>query len=413
LAPGLSGEVVLLELDLRPVVFPSTVMSNTVPRQPSPVDAARSDAPSAHRADRPLPDFQPHSPIEREIERSERASAALAATRALARAAFTDSQLAADDAAADADGDIDTSGWIRTEYAALDHPLASRGLQDDPATASRASAASGRNLAGGTFNPGIASQQGRTFPGAPIGNAQIRTRTGAHARFLQESRHAPRGDRLAGAGARIEPSLAAGAAHYDKPALIPMLATRAAAPVARRPMSAPVRAPAGESFKFALAAGFGAAVVLMGGGLAWNAGLLSHASPGNASLVTAQLATQAESARVLAAAQQEIALAPPAAGAAPLRSNEEVDAALAAAARAAAVPVASVHAAGPSRMVRLLPSVAAALARARAAPEHAPVRGKDGVASAIANAQARADDFLAPGSAASATAPTSELKHEQ
>ena len=106
-------------------------MSNTVPKQPSPGEAARSDAPSAHPTARPVPDFEPHSPIEREIERSERASAALAATRALARAAFTDSQLAADDAAAD--GDVDASGWARTEYAALGHSVAARPQGDVPA----------------------------------------------------------------------------------------------------------------------------------------------------------------------------------------------------------------------------------------------------------------------------------------
>ena len=77
-------------------------MSNSVPQQQFRADAARSDAASARRADTPLPDFQASSPIELEIARSERASAALAATRALARAAFTDSQLAAEEAAIDA-----------------------------------------------------------------------------------------------------------------------------------------------------------------------------------------------------------------------------------------------------------------------------------------------------------------------
>src|SRR6202012_3690843 len=66
-------------------LFPEQVMSHSVPRQHSAPDAARSAPPS------------PYSPIDREIERSERASAALAATRALARASFTDSQLAAED----------------------------------------------------------------------------------------------------------------------------------------------------------------------------------------------------------------------------------------------------------------------------------------------------------------------------
>ncbi len=388
-------------------------MSNTVPQQQS-----RADAASAPHADTPLPDFQASSPIELEIARSERASAALAATRALTRAAFTDSQLAAEEAAeeAAADADIDTSGWIRTEYAALDHAVAAHAPQDDPASAARAAAASGRNLVAGTFNPGITSQHGRTFAGASIANSPIRTRTGNHARFLQESRLTPRGANVAGPATKIEQSPAAGAAHYGKPAVIPMLATPTAAPAARRPAAAPRRAPAGESFKFVLAAGLGAAIVLMGGGVAWKAGWLSHTSPTNASLITARVAAQAEAARLLAASAQEIAIAPPAAGVATTRSNEEVDAALAAAARAAAVPVASVHAAGPSRVARSLPPVAAPVAapvRASTAPAHPPVHNKDSVAAAIANAQARADNFLSTGSGAGTTGPASELKHEQ
>jgi len=384
-------------------------MSNSVPQQQSRADAARSDAASAPHADTPLPDFQASSPIELEIARSERASAALAATRALTRAAFTDSQLAAEEAAVDAD--IDTSGWVRTEYAALDHAIGARAPQDDPASAARAMAASGRNLVAGTFNPGITSQHGRAFPGASIANSPIRTRTGNHARFLQESRLTPRAASAGSPAAKIEQSLAAGAAHYGKPAVIPMLATPMAAPAARRPAPAPRRAPAGDSFKFALAAGLGAAIVLMGGGVAWKAGWLSHTSPTNASLITAQVAAQAEAARLLAASAQEIAIAPPAAGMATTRSDEEVDAALAAAARAAAMPVASVHAAGPSRVARSLPPVVAP-AGASIAPAHPSVHGKDSVAAAIANAQARADNFLSTGSGAGITASTPELEHE-
>jgi hypothetical protein len=389
-------------------------MRNTVPQQPSRADAARSDAASAPHADTPLPDFQASSPIELEIARSERASAALAATRALTRAAFTDSQLAAEEASGDAD--VDTSGWVRTEYAALDHAVAARAPQDDPVSAARAAAACGRNLVAGTFNPGITSQHGRTFAGASIANSQIRTHTGNHARFLQESRLTPRGASVASPAAKIEQSPAAGAAHYGKPALIPMLATPMAAPAARRPAPAPQRAQGGESFKFVLAAGLGAAVVLMGGGLAWRAGWLSHTSSTNASLITAQVAAQADAARLLAASPQEIAVAPPAAGVATTRSNEEVDAALAAAARAAAMPVASVHAAGPSRVARPLPPVAAPVAApvwASTAPARPPVHNKDSVAAAIANAQARADNFLSTGSGAGTAGSTSELKHGQ
>src|SRR5579862_7880508 len=136
-------------------------MSHSVPQQQSGVDAARGDVPSAPSADRSLPDFPqhvsrpapgPHTPIEREIERSERASAALAATRALARASFTDSQLAAE--GLDEDGDIDTSGWVRTEYAALDHSV--RAPQDDVPYDGAP-----RNLVGGAFHPGMAFQSVR------------------------------------------------------------------------------------------------------------------------------------------------------------------------------------------------------------------------------------------------------------
>ncbi len=385
-------------------------MSHPVPPQPSRVDAARSEAASTPPVVRPLPEFLPHvpppgphSPIEREIERSERASAALAATRALARAAFTDSQLAADDAAGE--NDIDTSGWIRTEYAALDHPV--RHPQDDAAQD-----AATRNLVGGSFNPGIASLQGRTYPGASPGHAPIRTRTGAQARFLHESRQTPRPERGAGATLHMQ---AASPAHYDKASVMPMLAPATAS--ARRPPAAAsrARARAGEPIRFLLAAGLGAAVVLIGGGVAWKAGWLSRNNASNASLITAEVAAQAEAARVLSAEPKEIAIAP-AAGVAPARTSEEVDAALAAAARAAAVPVASVHAAGPSRVARPLPPVTAPVAVAPvavpAAPQRAPVKAKDSVADAIAHAQARADHFLGSGAAVAAPASATDAKQQ-
>ena len=380
-------------------------MSHPVPPQPSHADAARSDAASLPPADRPLPEFLPHvpppgphSPIEREIERSERASAALAATRALARAAFTDSQLAADDAAGE--GDIDASGWIRTEYAALDHPV--RGPGDDATQG-----ASTRNLVGGSFNPGIASMQGRVFPSASLGSAPIKTRTGAEARFLHESRQRPRPERGAGAGAATSHAL------YDKPAVMPMLAPAPATVRAKARAIAPARASAGEPFKFLLAAGLGAVVVLMFGGVAWKAGWLSRNNATNASVVTSRVAAQAEAARMLSEAPKEIAIAP-AAGATPTRTDEEVDAALAAAARAAAVPVASVHAAGPLPPVTAPVAVArvAVPAAAPTAPQRAPVKGKESVADAIAHAQARADSFLGSGGAAAAPAATTDVKHE-
>ena len=99
----------------------------------------------------------------------------------------------------------------------------------------------------------------------------------------------------------------------------------------------------------------------------------------------------------MSAAQQQIALVPPAAGTPPGRSDQEVDAALAAAARAAAVPVASVHA------VRA-PAIPVAAVKANAASHAA--AGKDGVAAAIADAQARSDRFLVTGD----TAPAPEAK---
>ena len=376
-------------------------MSHSDPRQPSIADAARSDAPSTPPADSPLPQFLPHVPppgphagIEREIERSERASAALAATRALARAAFTDSQLAEDDAAGE--GDIDTSGWIRTEYAALDHPV--RDPHDDAAHG-----APTRNLVGGSFNPGIASMQGRAFPGGSLGQAPIKTRTGAEARFLHESRQRPR------------PERGAGATSYDKPAVMPMLA-----PASAKAPAAPARARAstGEPFKFVLAAGMGAAVVLMLGGVAWKAGLLSRNTASNAELVTARVAAQAEAARVQSTSPQEIVVAP-AAGPAPARTNAEVDAALAAAARAAAVPVASVQAAGPAPVARAVaadtPVAQAPAPRSAAAPVAVPAQrlsadSAASVAQAIARAQARADSFLATGSGAVAPAAAGDVK---
>ena len=404
-------------------------MSHPDPQQPSVADAARGDVASAP-ADRPLPGFpqhglSPHSPIEREIERSERASAALAATRALARASFTDSQLAADDAAAAAsDDDIDTSGWIRTEYAALDHTV--RSADDE------AQAAAPRNLVGGTFNPGIASQHGRAFPGASVGTAAIKTRTGAQARFLQEARQAPRGERAPGAAASGAPARAVGAAGYDRPAVVPMLAP-AMAPVRARaatPAHARRHAASGEAFKFVLAAGLGAVVVLIGGGVAWKAGLLTRNSATNAAVITPQVAAQAEAARVLSATPQEIPITPaagpvPAVDPAPVRSSEEVDAALAAAARAAAVPVASVHAAGPAHAVHpTTPSVApmavapapvptTAPAMAPTATPRAAPKAKESVADSIARAQARADSFLATGAAAPAPAASPEVKNER
>ena len=378
-------------------------MSPPVPRQQSHPDAARSES-SSELPDDALPsDFPPHdprslhSPIEREIERSERASAALAATRALARAAFTDSQLAAEDAAAEHDDD--PSGWVRTEYVALDHSV--RDAQDTPPETPA------RNLVGGSFNPGIATQHGRTYPGVSISHAPIVTRGGAQATFRQESRKVPRGERAPDHAHRDQPS-GAGAAHYDKAAVMPMLAPAVASRAARTnaPRAERGRASAANPMTLLLAAGFGAAIALVGGGVAWRAGLLGRHAAVEAAAPAPQVAAQAEAARVLSPAQAEIAIAP-AAGINPPRSDAEVNAALAAAARAAAVPADSVRAAGPARAAEPAVEVVAVSRPAPAAPSaaRAAAHGKDGVADAIAHAQARADKFLESGSAPAQPAP--------
>lgn len=413
-------------------------MSHSVPQRPILTEAARGDAPSTPHADRPLPEFpqhaQPaaHSPIEREIERSERASAALAAARAVARASSNDSQLE-DSQLEGADGDIDTAGWVRTEYAALDQSV--RTPQEEVPHAGTP-----RNLVGGSFNPGIANQAARPFAATPIGQSPIKTRGGAQARFMHEARQAPRAERP-GAPATSRLDLSAGGAHYDKPAVVPMLVN----PIAVAGVRAGGAAPAGarlprraaapsEALKFAVAAGVGAIAVLLGGGLAWKAGWLSHSRPDDPALITARVAAQAEAARVLSTAQPEIAVAPAAGPAAtttptttdsttPHRSDEEINAALAAAARAAAVPVASVHAAGPARPVApepvpvsvstTLPPTPVVPSANAAAPQRAAVPSKESVAAAIAKAQARADSFLAAGTPATpgeASAAAHEVK---
>jgi hypothetical protein len=372
-------------------------MSQSVPRQPSASEVARGDVPSVPPADRPHPPAPrpaPNSLIEREIERSERASAALAASRVLARAAFTDSELAAEAATgAEDEGD----GWVRTEYASLDHAV--RAPQEDVPHDGMP-----RHLVGGSFDPGIQSPNGRAFHAAPIGHSPIRTRTGAEARFMQESRQTPRTDRLSVGGVKPEQTLTLGAARDDRPADVRAPAAPSAvrhAPAAAAAVRARSPAAPGRPFGFALAAGMGAVVALIGGGVAWKAGWLVRPDSAELAVVATRVVAQTAAARAVAEAPQEMTLAPPAAGIPARRSSAEVDAALAAAARAAAVPVASVHAAGPSRALvpasAVAPSTPVALRTAAAA---APVRSKDNVASAVANAQARSDRFLAPAGAA-------------
>ena len=367
-------------------------MTQPVSRPPSAPEAAPG-------AEEPTTEFVAHdagsqqappSSIEQEIARSERASAALAATRALARAAFTDSQLAADDAAAAAGEDaaqdaIDTE-WVRTEYVAFEHTLPpdDEARRDGPP----------RHPVGGSFNPGIASQRGRSYPGASMADASLKTRSGAQGQFHHEARHAPRAE---------APPVATG--HPARPVVTP---AQGAAP--SRPHAAP-RAPRRDGLRFLLAAGLGGVVVLAGGGLAWRAGLLSHAAapvtatapaPGPAVPVptAAAVAAQAEATRILSpAAPQEITVTP-AAGPTPPRTSADVDAALAVAARSAAV-----HPAGPEPVAR--PQHAAPVPASAATPA---VRGKADVAAAIAHAQAKADRFLSSGSGDAAAPAATEGK---
>jgi len=370
-------------------------MTQPVSRPSAPEAAPGPEEPTTEFvAHDPGPQPAPHSSIDQEIARSERASAALAATRALARAAFTDSQLAADDAAAAAGEDaaqdaIDTE-WVRTEYVALEHTL-------PPDDAARRDGPP-RHPAGGSFNPGIASQQGRSFPGASMADASPRTRTGAQAQFHHEARHAPRAE---------APAAATG--HPARPVVTP---AHAAAP--SRTQAAP-RTPRRDGLRFLLAAGLGGLVVLAGGGLAWRAGWVSHAAapvtaaaPAAAATPTpAAVAAQAEAARILSpAAPQEIAVTP-AAGAAPPRTSADVEAALAVAARAAAVPTATVPAAGPEPVARPQRVAVPAVAASAATPA---ARGKADVAAAIAHAQAKADRFLSSGGGDAAAPAATEGK---
>ncbi len=389
-------------------------MSNSVPQDRSRLDAVRNENQPTQRA---LPDFEPASPIDREIERSQRASAALATAAAVARAAFTDSQLQAEAAAAEADvGDIDTAAWIRTEYASLDHSVSARHPSAGRPLAGHADPSSSRNPVIGTFDPGLTALNAHVFPGSSIASARPGSpghgRGTAQVRFMQESRLTPRAAKVVNTAARIEEHLAAHAAHYDKPEVMPMLATPPAAP-ARAPAAR--RAPAGERAKLMLAAGMGAVVVLMAGGVAWKSGMLSRGgNPADGALVTASVAKHAEAARMLAG-NQEIRMAPPAAGvrAASATAPVDVDAILAAAARVVAppAPAAEPPAATPVALEVATPARAPAVTVphvvARAAfPAAAPVattratapagpRSKDAVAAAVADAQARADRFLA------------------
>jgi hypothetical protein len=389
-------------------------MSNPVPPEWSRLDAVRNEDLPTQRA---LPDFEPVSPIDRAIARSERASAALAAAAAVARAAFTDSQLQAEAAAAEAAiGDIDTGAWVRTEYASLDHALAARSRQEAAARLTMEATNSSRNPVIGTFDPGLTALNARVFPGSSIANARPGApgyaRGPAQARFLHEARLTPRAAKAASTAAPIEEHLAAHAAHYDKPEVMPMLATPMPAPRARVTASRP--SPASEPAKLVLAACMGAAIVLIAGGAAWKSGALSRGgSPSDGALVTSSVVNQAETARALAAGNQELQMAPPAAGArvtpvvattaiaAPAKAAADVDAILAAAARVTAPPEPKPPAAAPVTVAAVPRVVAKAATPSVATP--AAALSKDSVAAAIASAQARADRFLAANATPAAT----------
>jgi hypothetical protein len=400
-------------------------MNKSVPQERTRPEAVGDEGLPSRDLPRPLPDFEPVSPIDREIARSERASAALAAVAAVARASFTDSQLEAEAAAAEA-GEVgtDTGAWVRTEYASFDHSKTVRNHLDELGLAGsghRAPGSSSANPVVGTFDPGLAALNAHAFPGSSITGG----RPGMpQALFRKESRRTPRAEAAASGAARVEDHLAAGAVRYGKPEVMPMLATPTAAP--RRSAAVKPAARASDPAKLMLAACMGAVVVLMAGGAAWKSGLLSTGgSPADRAIVTANVARQAEAARALGTAVQQMQTAPPAGGfaAAPAATTAaangattgaDLDAILAAAARVAPVgvarvPVAVVPAATAPvpapRQAQRTATLAAPVVTMDATPHAAP-HGKDAVALAVANAQARADRFLASDASSAAVQPT-------
>jgi hypothetical protein len=424
-------------------------MSNPVPRERAHPAATPDESRSTPAAGQAGPDHseapsaQPLSPIDREIARSQRASAALAASAAVARAAFTDSQLEAEAAAARAgEADIDTAAWVRTEYAALDPSGTARGAADDGVA--HRSRPSTHNPVAGTFDPGLVAINSRTFAasaGARMGSP-IRTRSGAQARFRQEARQAPREphpEPLAGQAARLEQELAAAHSRYDKAEVMPLLATPAAAP---HPAAALPPGRGSGTAKLLLAGCLGGVAALMAGGAAWKQGLLNPGgSLGDHSIVTASVARQVEATRLLEVAARDLQTAPPAAGllpaaapAAPATSKAsaaDVEAILAAAARVAAVSRAQVPAPAPAHetlvaqaswppqrvaavtpppavpkpVVAAVRPVTVPVAPASAIAARDDARSRDAVAQAIASAQARADRFLASSTPVTKPAP--------
>ena len=398
-------------------------MSHSVPPARPPSAAATGEPNPAART---LPAFERASPIEREIARSERASAALAAVAALARASTSDQS--ADDPLRDPDEACDA--WARTEYLPLDGAITgavpapavtdSRGTRIDErrkatrplkagdgvpdasdarAAAARGPASSVLARGGGrgaapSADDGAASSGVDSAAGVPTRPVDFSaTRVQAQDRATAARGVRPRGraesadsGRLLLAGmfgaalmlvggvawkyvTRPLPVVSASALHaLGAPAPSVAAPTTAAAPVA----AAPVQAPAPASAP-ALAAATPPAT----------------AGPGNGAAADAELA------RSLASARAEIVVPPTAAGAQ---------------AQAAQGAQPDVVAEALARAARVVAQSRTHLAAANAAPAHkaaaaaATGHKKDPVAAAVAHAQARSDGFLA-GSSSTAAAP--------
>jgi hypothetical protein len=405
-------------------------MSNPVPPQRSPSGAARDGgspdgeanreggANSANGAGavRGLPDVEAVSPIEQAIARSEHASAALAAVAALARAsAFSDSQLPfvhPGDPAAETEGDPED--WACTEYASLDQAAAAPGDAFGDAGAGPLQTTGEREAVQakyardgllGAFEPVVPLQAVRAVPGSSISHpravkAVVRTRGGTESRFLEDSALTAAADRARTAAAKVERDLAACAVREQRSG--PTISPRRTSP------SVPVSS--GDTGRLLLAAMAGALVVALAGVGAWKSGRLAPAArPAAVAVASPVVVAEAQVVRTeSASASQEIVMAPPAAGIpAPKPQADVVAAALAAVARGA--PAAKIE-----------PAVRAVdrprkVAVAASAPVGARIAGSpesDGVAAAVADAQARADRFLGAGAETTGAAPTGAATQE-
>jgi len=387
---------------------------------PTPNDPPRQDAALGDHAGklRDLPPFQPVSQIEREIARSERASAALAAVAALARASSGPDAEAAETIAVD----LGSDAWSRTEYAPFDTlPAAERGPAGAPAGACAGAPDApglrvvdrrkkprppkpGDSLLGAFDAAPVAPMP--AFPAPPVASARPARASAAASRPADDSGFGPSsGYSLPHADSRL------GAASQLEPAA---------------PLSAS-RARSGDTSRLLMAGMAGAAAVLVAGA-AWKYGadpggflpapsravpvervavpvappVAPVAEPAVPGANPAALAdADAQTRRALAQSRGEIPLAAPAAGIDPAAAarNDAVAEALAAAARVlavsrthlAALPAEPVHTPAP------VAAVAMPARGARAVPEQ-----KVNVAAAVAQAQARADRFLGVGGAAAA-----------